>query len=273
MDLPPIKQKPLIYALWKGDGYVNLNREGPRAEYCTISYNLAQQIKTLLLRQKIAPSVYIDKAKKIKGINHKKSYRIHIGQRDSLIKLCALLNTKYRPQSYASEKAWFNNNYLHIPITNIKKKNHTGKVYNLEVKNSHCFTSEAFCLHNCGDVMWLYIKVNKNKKGEEIIKNIKFETFGCVAAIATSSIITDIAKGKTIAEAIKLNKDNIIDTLEELPPVKIHCSVLAIDALQEAIYEYLKKNKKTIPQELEKHHQRIQNEKKMIEKKYAGWIE
>ncbi|MDD4994557.1 MAG: iron-sulfur cluster assembly scaffold protein, partial [Candidatus Pacebacteria bacterium] len=78
---------------------------------------------------------------------------------------------------------------------------------------------------------------------------------------------------KTIAEAIKLNKDNIIDTLEELPPVKIHCSVLAIDALQEAIYEYLKKNKKTIPQELEKHHQRIQNEKKMIEKKYAGWIE
>jgi nitrogen fixation NifU-like protein len=121
--------------------------------------------------------------------------------------------------------------------------------------------------------MQLYIKVNKNKKGEEIIEDIKFETFGCVAAIATSSIITDIAKGKTITEAIKLNKDNIVDTLEELPPVKIHCSVLAIDALQEAIYDYLSKNKKTIPQELQKRHQRIENEKKMIKKKYADWIE
>lgn len=125
----------------------------------------------------------------------------------------------------------------------------------------------------CGDVMNLYLKIDKNKKGEEIIKDIKFETFGCVAAIATSSIITDIAKGKTINEAIKFNKDDIIDTLEELPPIKIHCSVLAIDALQEAIYNYLLKNKKTIPEKLQKRHQRIQNEKKIIEKKYADWIE
>ena len=273
MDLPPLKQKPLIYALWKGDGYINLNREGPRSEYSTISFNLAQQIKTLLLRQKIAPSIYTEKAKEIKGIKHKKTYRIHVGQRDSLIKLCAILNIKYRPQSYPSESAWFNNDYFHIPITKIWTKNHAEKVYNLEVKNSHSFTSDAFCLHNCGDVMQLYIKINKNKKGEEIIKDIKFETFGCVAAIATSSIITDIAKGKTVTEAIKLNKDNIVDTLEELPPVKIHCSVLAIDALQEAIYDYLSKNKKPIPKELQKRHQRIENEKKMIEKKYADWIE
>jgi nitrogen fixation NifU-like protein len=124
----------------------------------------------------------------------------------------------------------------------------------------------------CGDVMNLYIKIGKNKKGEEIIKDIKFETFGCVAAIATSSIITDLAKGKTINEAIKLDKDNIIETLEELPPVKIHCSVLAIDALNEAIYDYLSKNKKPIPKELQKHHQRIENEKKIIEKKYVNWL-
>jgi len=124
----------------------------------------------------------------------------------------------------------------------------------------------------CGDVMNLYIKIGKNKKGEEIIKDIKFETFGCVAAIATSSIITDLAKGKTINEAIKLDKDNIIETLEELPPVKIHCSVLAIDALNEAIYDYLSKNKKPIPKELQKHHQRIENEKKIIEKKYVDWL-
>jgi len=123
----------------------------------------------------------------------------------------------------------------------------------------------------CGDVMQLHIKVDKNKKGEEIIKDIKFETYGCVAAIATSSIITDIAKGKTIDEAIKLNKDDIIETLEELPPVKIHCSILAIDALSEAIYSYLIKNKKTVPKESKKHHQRIEKEKKIIEEKYKEW--
>ena len=59
----------------------------------------------------------------------------------------------------------------------------------------------------CGDVMWLYIKVAKNKTGEEIIKDVKFETFGCVAAISTSSIITDLVKGKTIKEALKTTKD------------------------------------------------------------------
>ncbi|MDD3491399.1 MAG: iron-sulfur cluster assembly scaffold protein [Candidatus Pacebacteria bacterium] len=124
----------------------------------------------------------------------------------------------------------------------------------------------------CGDVMNLYLKIGKNKKGEEIIEDVKFETYGCVAAIATSSIITDLAKGKTIKQAIGLNKDSIIDTLEELPAIKIHCSVLAIDALNEAIYNYLHKNKRDIPKELQKRHQRIEKEKQIIEKKYADWI-
>ncbi len=122
----------------------------------------------------------------------------------------------------------------------------------------------------CGDVMRLYIKVSKNKKGE-IIKDIKFETYGCVAAIASSSIITNLAKGKTIREALKLNKNKIIDSLGKLPPIKIHCSVLAIDALLEAIYDYLIKNKKIIPKELKKRHQRIEKEKKIIEEKYKEW--
>ena len=60
----------------------------------------------------------------------------------------------------------------------------------------------------CGDVMWLYIKVGQNKKGEEIIKDVKFETFGCVAAIATSSIITDLVKDKTLKEALKITNVN-----------------------------------------------------------------
>lgn len=93
----------------------------------------------------------------------------------------------------------------------------------------------------CGDVMHLYIKVAKNKKREEIIKNIKFETFGCVAAISTSSMITDLVKGKTIKEAMRLKKDDIIKSLGGLPKLKYHCSVLAVDALHKAIEDYRKK--------------------------------
>ena len=120
----------------------------------------------------------------------------------------------------------------------------------------------------CGDVMQLYIKVDKNKKGEDIIKDTKFETYGCVAALASSSMVTDLVKGKTIKQALKINQKQMIDSLGGLPPVKTHCSVLAIDALLEAIYDYLIKNKKTITKELEKHHKRVENEKKIIEERY-----
>lgn len=125
----------------------------------------------------------------------------------------------------------------------------------------------------CGDVMWLYIKVRKNKKGKEIIQNIKFETFGCVAAIATSSIITDIAKGKTLDDAMKIKKEQILRAVGNLPPVKIHCSVLAVDALSEAMYDYFSKNQKIIPKKLKLHHQRILEEKKIIERKYKEWTD
>ncbi len=105
----------------------------------------------------------------------------------------------------------------------------------------------------CGDVMYLYIKVAKNK-----IKDIKFETFGCIAAIATSSMITDLVKGKTIESALNVVKDDIVKRLGGLPPLKIHCSILAVDAIKEAIYDYLLKNKLPISAELEKEHNLIQ---------------
>ena len=124
----------------------------------------------------------------------------------------------------------------------------------------------------CGDVMWLYIKVGKNKKGEEIIKDIKFETFGCVAAISTSSVITDLAKGKTIKECLRINKNDIIKSLGGLPPIKIHCSVLASDALLEAIYDYFSKNKKPIPKDLEEKHRLIEKSKKATEENYKEWV-
>ena len=124
----------------------------------------------------------------------------------------------------------------------------------------------------CGDVMWLYIKVVKNKKGEEIVKDIKFETFGCVAALATSSVITDLAKGKTLEQALKITKGEIVDSLDGLPPIKLHCSVLAGDALVEAIYDYYKKNKKPIDGGLEEKHQRIQKSEEVTEERYHDWI-
>ncbi len=85
----------------------------------------------------------------------------------------------------------------------------------------------------CGDVMWLYIKVKDN-----ILTDIKFKTFGCGAAIATSSMITDLAKGKTIEEAKKISRQDVADSLDGLPPTKMHCSNLAADALREAIKDY-----------------------------------
>ncbi len=97
----------------------------------------------------------------------------------------------------------------------------------------------------CGDVMWLYIKVDKDKKGKEKIKDVKFETFGCVAALATSSIITEIVKGKTIQEAIELDRRKIADALGGLPPIKIHCSVLAEDAVKAAIRDFQGKQKES----------------------------
>jgi nitrogen fixation NifU-like protein len=129
----------------------------------------------------------------------------------------------------------------------------------------------------CGDVMWLYIKVGKpaSAKGSgearEIIKDIKFETFGCVAAISTSSIITDLVKGKTIKEALKTTKDNVIESLGGLPKIKYHCSVLAVDALVEAIFDYYIKTKREIPADLKKKHDLIQKSKDIIEKRYEKW--
>jgi len=85
----------------------------------------------------------------------------------------------------------------------------------------------------CGDLMKIYIKVK-----DGIIKDIKFETLGCAAAIATSSMITDLAKGKKIEAAIKISRKDVADSLGGLPPVKMHCSNLADQALHKAIENY-----------------------------------
>lgn len=96
----------------------------------------------------------------------------------------------------------------------------------------------------CGDLMTIYLKIAKKKiggKSQEIIKDIKFETLGCAAAIATSSMVTQLAKGKTLEDAMKITRMQVADELGSLPPIKMHCSNLAAEALHKAIEEYRKK--------------------------------
>jgi nitrogen fixation NifU-like protein len=90
----------------------------------------------------------------------------------------------------------------------------------------------------CGDVMKIYLKIKDDE-----IKDIKFETLGCAAAIAVSSSLTDIAKGKKLDEALKIQKDDIVKDLGGLPDLKIHCSMLGIEALHLAIKKFKKNNK------------------------------
>ena len=90
----------------------------------------------------------------------------------------------------------------------------------------------------CGDIMELYIKVK-----DSTIVDAKFKTFGCGAAIATSSMVTEMLKGKTIAEALEISNRAVAEALDGLPPIKMHCSVLAEEAVKSAIEDYFSKNK------------------------------
>ena len=91
----------------------------------------------------------------------------------------------------------------------------------------------------CGDLMWIYIKVKDNR-----LEDVKFKTFGCGAAIATSSMITEMAKGKTLEEALEITRKDVAEALDGLPPVKLHCSNLAADGLHAAIKDYLERSGK-----------------------------
>jgi len=93
----------------------------------------------------------------------------------------------------------------------------------------------------CGDIMKIYLRIERNKEGQEIIKDIKFQTFGCGAAVASSSMVTEMVKGKTIEEAEKISNQAVANALEGLPPIKMHCSNLAANALHDAINNYRSK--------------------------------
>jgi len=88
----------------------------------------------------------------------------------------------------------------------------------------------------CGDIMKMYLKIEN-----DVIKDVRFQTFGCGAAVATSSMATELIKGKTIEEALKVTNKEVMDALDGLPPVKVHCSVLAQEAIKVAISDYYKR--------------------------------
>ena len=94
----------------------------------------------------------------------------------------------------------------------------------------------------CGDIMRIYLDVDDN----QIIRDCKFKTFGCGAAVATSSMATEMIKGKSIQEALKLTNKAVMDALGGLPPVKVHCSLLAEEAVHAALWDYAQKHNITI---------------------------
>lgn len=238
MYLPIELQNGLLAGLWRGDGYVNTVRKYPRAGYATISRELINQIKTLLLRQGIVPSIYQEKEKSSKWANHKKAYRVHIGDMDSVKKINKIVYGKDIKRTSCQKSSWFDPDLFYTPLTEVKEENYSGPVYNLEVAEEHNYTSEAFVVHNCGDVMKMFIKVKDGK-----ITDCKWQTFGCASAIASTSMLSCMVIGKTLEEAKKIKAKDIVDELGGLPPRKIHCSVLGDQALRAAIENYEGKQK------------------------------
>lgn len=234
MLLPPRKQEGLLCGLYRGDGYIDIKRQ--RAKYVTISKQLVYQLRLLLLRQKIISNFSKGKAHGI----HKESYLLYIQDDESLKKIIKIMNLniniKIKKRQLNTHKSWFDDNFYYTTIREVKPFGYEGTVYNLDVEGAHSYVSNAITLHNCGDVMRMYIKVENN-----IVVDAKFKTMGCGAAIATSSMVTEIVKGKTVEEALEISNKTVAEALGGLPVIKMHCSVLAEEALRSAIADYYKK--------------------------------
>ena len=116
---------------------------------------------------------------------------------------------------------------------------------------------------SCGDIVRIYIKVAA-EGGRSVIRDAKFKTFGCTTAIATSSIATELIKGKTIDEAISMKNEEVAAALGGLPPIKMHCSVLAEDAIKAAVGDYFKKIGKEAIVEKVKHDNQEHEDKELL---------
>ncbi len=135
----------------------------------------------------------------------------------------------------------FDGDYIYLPIRDIKKVDFNGRLKNLEVDESHTYTTDAFLIHNCGDKMDMWIKVDKEN---DKIVGCLFKTFGCGSAIASTSMLTVMVTengGMPIEQALKIKPQDIVKRLGDLPQRKFHCSVLGDKALRQAINDYFRK--------------------------------
>ena len=105
-----------------------------------------------------------------------------------------------------------------------------------EIENASCLGPVANA--NCGDIMTFYLDIDE----KQVIRDVKFKTFGCGAAIATSSMATELVKGKNIREALQVTNKAVMEALDGLPPVKVHCSLLAEEAIHAALWDYAEKH-------------------------------
>lgn len=244
--LPRAIQEGLIKGLWRGDGYFNAKRLQPRAEFVTISPTLLQQLRWLLLRQKIIPSIYTENAKRIRGVNHQRAYRVHIGDMTSLEQLATVLGVPFQRDNTKrhAQEVWCDEDYTYLPIRKTgRSKSFSGRLANLEVVRSHTYATDAFLVHNCGDMMKMWLKVDSDT---ERIKDLKWKTFGCASAIAATSMFSVMLTengGMTVADALKVRPQDVMMRLGGLPNRKIHCSVLADKAFQKTANDYFRKTK------------------------------
>ncbi len=168
--LPPEKQKSIIEGLWKGDGCICSHGTGFRVSYSTISVQLVNQVKMILLRLGIVPSVYHEKPCTINGVNHADAYRIHVGGRESLEIMYNILGMELLDPRDTKVNAWIENGFLHTPIRSKRTVEYSGEVLNFEVEGQHSYTTDAFTVHNCGDLMWIYIKVKDDSSDKRPVQ-------------------------------------------------------------------------------------------------------
>ncbi len=239
--LPIKKQAALLKGLWRGDGFFSPDNKQPRAGFATVSEQLTHQVRRLLLRQGIIPSQYYEEAKKIKGVNHQAACRIHVGDMESVKKLAAILEVPFSPDMSKKrvKSAWQDGDFVYIPIRSVTPPMaYEGRLNNFEVADSHTYCTDSFLVHNCGDVMDIWIKVDKNS---DRVTELKWKTFGCGSAIAATSMFSEMVTengGAQIKDALKIKPQDIMERLGGLPNRKIHCSVLADKAFRKAVNNY-----------------------------------
>lgn len=243
MLLPLEKQEGLLRGVWRGDGYVSKGRRQSRAGFATVSKTLSRQMQFLLIRHGIIPSLYCEPSRITKGVRHRPAFRTHVGDRESLERLCGVLEIHTPPA--AGEKivceCWVDDNFVYVPMRSVIPAGKSSvRLYNFEIAVSHTYATDAFLVHNCGDVMYMWIKVDRDS---DRIRDLKWKTFGCGSAIASTSMFSVMVTendGMKIDDALKVRPQDVMVRLGGLPNRKIHCSVLADKAFRKAVNEYFR---------------------------------